>query len=332
VAKLAPTQIEQLTTIGAHLKQVRQDQGVAIEQLANQVFIRPALLKALEEGRADELPEPVFVQGFIRRYGEALGLDGKALSQEFSVTPVNLFPNPLVGEAKASSQADAPDPVPAEEGPHGAAANGAAANGAAANGAATPVPKPVAPAPALTIDQAKTAKSTGMLWWAGGVVGLGVLVGLGVALFGGGTVPEGNAVTAPAESAAEPDATAAEPEPDATATAPTATPPAPEPTEPPPTTPDAPVVVSLNVVERSWLQVTVDGAVVFTETVGPDSSDGDPFVQTWTAQESIVVNAGNANGVELAANGSDGVVLGNPGQVRQIRITPDSDAASLQTP
>jgi cytoskeleton protein RodZ len=101
VAKLAPTQIDQLQSIGAHLAQVRQDQGLSVEMLANQIFIRPVLLRALESGNDGELPEPVFIQGFIRRYAEALGLDGQAISQEFKVIPVDVLPTP-----EALAQAD----------------------------------------------------------------------------------------------------------------------------------------------------------------------------------------------------------------------------------
>ena len=87
MANLAPTQVEQLQRIGADLRQVRQEQGLSLDILANQIFIRPSLLQALETGRADQLPEPVFIQGFIRRYAESLGLDGRAISQEFTVMP-----------------------------------------------------------------------------------------------------------------------------------------------------------------------------------------------------------------------------------------------------
>lgn len=94
MAKLAPTQLEELQNIGAYLRQVRQQQGLALDVLANQIFIRPALLQALETGQGAELPEPVFIQGFIRRYAEALGLDGLAISKEFRVTPVDVVPTP----------------------------------------------------------------------------------------------------------------------------------------------------------------------------------------------------------------------------------------------
>lgn len=94
MAKLAPSQIEQLHSIGAYLRQVREEQGLSLDILANQIFIRPVLLQALESGNDAGLPEPVFVQGFIRRYADALGLDGQAISNEFAVTPVDVLPTP----------------------------------------------------------------------------------------------------------------------------------------------------------------------------------------------------------------------------------------------
>ena len=80
---LDPAQIEQLQEIGAYLKQRRQDLSMSIEEIAATTLIRLGMLKAIEEGQSDELPEPVFVQGFIRRYGDALGLDGTALAKTF---------------------------------------------------------------------------------------------------------------------------------------------------------------------------------------------------------------------------------------------------------
>ncbi len=79
-------QQEQLKEIGAYLRQVRQEKSIRIEQLTAQTLIRQAFLEALEEGRHEELPEPIFVQGFIRRYGDALGLDGTALAKNFAIS------------------------------------------------------------------------------------------------------------------------------------------------------------------------------------------------------------------------------------------------------
>ncbi|WP_138502522.1 helix-turn-helix domain-containing protein [Nostoc sp. PA-18-2419] len=77
---LNEAQLEQLKEISTHLRQVRQEKSIRIEQIAAQTMIRVGVLQALEQERFEELPEPIFLQGFIRRYGDALGLDGNALS------------------------------------------------------------------------------------------------------------------------------------------------------------------------------------------------------------------------------------------------------------
>ncbi|MEH2390867.1 MAG: helix-turn-helix domain-containing protein [Nostoc sp.] len=77
---LNQAQVEQLKEIITYLRQVRQEKSIRIEEIAAQTLIRAGILQALEEERFEELPEPIFVQGFIRRYGDALGLDGNALS------------------------------------------------------------------------------------------------------------------------------------------------------------------------------------------------------------------------------------------------------------
>ena len=74
---------EKLKEITKRLRQLREQKGIHIEQIAAKILVRPAFLNALEEGRFEELPEPVYIQGFIRRYGDALGIDGTALGQEF---------------------------------------------------------------------------------------------------------------------------------------------------------------------------------------------------------------------------------------------------------
>lgn len=83
---LDPAQVEQLQEIGAHLRQKRQELSIPIEEIAAKTLIRLGILKAIEEGQFDQLPEPVFVQGFIRRYGDVLGLDGAALAKTFPMS------------------------------------------------------------------------------------------------------------------------------------------------------------------------------------------------------------------------------------------------------
>lgn len=89
VNNLDPAQVEQLKEIGAQLRQQRQEKSISTEEVSAKTYISTRLLTALEEGQSEFLPEPVFIQGFIRRYADVLALDGDALAKTFST---NLLP------------------------------------------------------------------------------------------------------------------------------------------------------------------------------------------------------------------------------------------------
>lgn len=85
--KLSSAQAEQFKSIGAYLQQKRLESTLHLEDIAAMTMIRVPLLQALEEGRLEQLPELVYVKGFIRRYGEALKIDGQALANTISAIP-----------------------------------------------------------------------------------------------------------------------------------------------------------------------------------------------------------------------------------------------------
>lgn len=80
---LQQEQVERLMQIGAYLRHIREEQGFSQEEVAARTLIQARLLKAIEEGKLHQLPEPVYVQGFIRRYADALGLDGSEFAEAF---------------------------------------------------------------------------------------------------------------------------------------------------------------------------------------------------------------------------------------------------------
>lgn len=80
-------QHDQLLALGSALRDARLASGQTLDEVASRVLVRPRLLLALEEARTNELPEPVYVRGLIRRYGDALGLDGNGLSQYYVAAP-----------------------------------------------------------------------------------------------------------------------------------------------------------------------------------------------------------------------------------------------------
>ena len=103
--RLEPQQIEKLQEISNQLRQQRESKDITLEQLAARTYIPLRALRALDAGQAEQLPEPIFVQGFIRRYGEAVGLNGVKLAQEFP-TEIAPPPPPQPVEPEPQSQAE----------------------------------------------------------------------------------------------------------------------------------------------------------------------------------------------------------------------------------
>ncbi len=86
---------EKLAIIGTQLKQVREEKALSLYDIATITMIRPSQLYAIEEGKIDYLPEPVYIQGFIRKFADALGLNGRELSQEFPVDKFQFNMSPV---------------------------------------------------------------------------------------------------------------------------------------------------------------------------------------------------------------------------------------------
>lgn len=76
-------QVEKLAELGDRLRQCRNAQALPLEEVAARTRIQARLLNAIEEGRLDQLPEPVYIKGFIKQFAEALGLDGTELANTF---------------------------------------------------------------------------------------------------------------------------------------------------------------------------------------------------------------------------------------------------------
>jgi len=62
-----------MSSVGAHLRQLREARGVSLEEIARATRVNPSYLHALEADDYAELPVPVFTRGFIRAYCQALG-------------------------------------------------------------------------------------------------------------------------------------------------------------------------------------------------------------------------------------------------------------------
>ena len=89
--KLHPQEPEtaqrKLAEIGSQLRQYREQQSICLDKVAVVTMIRRNLLQAIEDGQLDQLPEPVYTQGLIKRYAEAMGLDGAQFANFFPIEP-----------------------------------------------------------------------------------------------------------------------------------------------------------------------------------------------------------------------------------------------------
>lgn len=89
LSPLEQEQILKLEELGYELHQLRERQMLSIDQVSARTMIQPRVIRAIESGNLKELPEGVYVRGFLRRYADALGLDGHAVADEFPLEPQN---------------------------------------------------------------------------------------------------------------------------------------------------------------------------------------------------------------------------------------------------
>lgn len=85
-----------MTSIGEVLQKQRVKQGRTLQEAADALNIKKAYLEALEKNTYDAIPGAVFVKGFIRNYGNYLGLDGAALVQYYKSSVEERTPKPVV--------------------------------------------------------------------------------------------------------------------------------------------------------------------------------------------------------------------------------------------
>ncbi|MEO1431962.1 MAG: RodZ domain-containing protein [Cyanobacteria bacterium J06633_8] len=74
-----------LAQMGAQLSATRQQYGFSIEDVVDYTKIPRKLVQGIEEANLDDLPEPVYIQGLIRQYADALGYKGSEFASTFPI-------------------------------------------------------------------------------------------------------------------------------------------------------------------------------------------------------------------------------------------------------
>ncbi|WP_445680250.1 helix-turn-helix domain-containing protein [Radicibacter daui] len=81
LASAGPTVEQARTEVGRILREARQAQRMELVEAAQHLCIRRVHLEALENGDFSQLPSGPYIVGFVRSYGDLLGLDGAELAE-----------------------------------------------------------------------------------------------------------------------------------------------------------------------------------------------------------------------------------------------------------
>ena len=91
--------VEDRPPIGAALREARLRQNLEISECAQATRIRERYLVAIEDGRFESLPDPAYVNGFVRAYATHLGVtvEGpvRQLPSDHLLTPLAGRPRPV---------------------------------------------------------------------------------------------------------------------------------------------------------------------------------------------------------------------------------------------
>src|ERR1700752_3841084 len=93
--------------IGATLREARMRERIDVSEIEAKTKIRAKYLRALENEEWSLLPGPTFVKSFLRTYAQALGLDGKALVEQYRMSherPSDALLEPIVPPSQRQRQ------------------------------------------------------------------------------------------------------------------------------------------------------------------------------------------------------------------------------------
>jgi cytoskeleton protein RodZ len=302
--------------LGELLRSTREEKRITLEEAENVTRIRAKYLLALEEGRYDDLPTPGHVHGFLRNYATYVGLDmrdvetlyaketsGRRLFEPGIFQPKDIALSPQKPLIKADIILGLVVAVVV-----------IVVGGWMFWQYGWPLVRPVlspTATPSPTVEQA-AAKPT--------FTAVREIMSMAT------STPLASTATSapPTDTPISPTATPTEPPPIATPTlnAPlvVATP-TPLPTPTPTRTPTRAqgVTLGIEVIERTWLQVSVDGQELPGELLEAGQK------REWQAEQQIYFICGNAGGVEVTVNGEVLGTLGEPAQVVEKTWTPGGE-------
>ena len=92
-----------MKNIGLKLKYKRAENGLSIEEVAEDLKMRPSQISSIEEGKTEDFKDVFYLKYFIRDYAKYLGLDSERILDEFNEYLFDMtskIPIELIKEAK----------------------------------------------------------------------------------------------------------------------------------------------------------------------------------------------------------------------------------------
>ena len=98
-----------MKNIGIKLKNKREENGLSIEEVAEDLKMRPTQIISIEEGKTEDFKDVFYLKYFIRDYAKYLGLDSESILDEFNEYLFDMtskIPVDLIEKAKKEKKED----------------------------------------------------------------------------------------------------------------------------------------------------------------------------------------------------------------------------------
>lgn len=98
-----------MKNIGLKLKEKREQNGLSIEEVAEDLKMRPTQISSIEEGKTEDFKDVFYLKYFIRDYAKYLGLDSEKILDEFNeylFDVTSKIPVDVINQAKKERKED----------------------------------------------------------------------------------------------------------------------------------------------------------------------------------------------------------------------------------
>jgi cytoskeleton protein RodZ len=99
---------KEVHSFGERLFLAREKQGLSVREVSKATHLADNIIEAIERSDVERLPEPIYVQGYIRAYAKFVGISADTVLEEYNrvvphVSESKLSPPPITSHGPSSS-------------------------------------------------------------------------------------------------------------------------------------------------------------------------------------------------------------------------------------